>query len=228
VTVTDCHVTEFFTGIQIADSVDVTIRGNRANGNNQGIEVARASAMIIDNVASENRTWGFFLGEDGGDTQLVRNSSDDNGLIGYALNSASSYWLEDNSASGNQTNYDLLGSSENTLMGNLSQDADFHLGGSDRNTLIANVATGGGFALNDSSDNTLESNRASGTGIGFHSYLGSGNNQFVSNVSADNVEGIADQVSGDRTAGTASQYMGNVCDQNETDSNPVGLCGVPD
>ena len=54
--------------------------------------------------------------------------------------------------------------------------------------------------------------------------MGSGNNQFVRNVSADNVEGMADQVSGDHTAGTANQYLGNVCNQNEIDSNPSGLC----
>ncbi len=233
VTVENCHVTNFSTGLIVADSTATVLRDNSASGNRQGFEVARSTATLTDNVANDNASWGFFLSGDNDGTKLTGNAARLNGFIGYVLDNSSGNELDANRASQNGwdstffTDFQLSGSDGNYLSNNVtSGPGGFRLGGSDNNSFTDNTANRGLFWLNRSSGNTFTGNTATDNEeIGFYSFLGSIDNTFTGNTSQDNVEGFADaSTGGSGTAGTDNTYVDNVCTGNSLPSNPVGLC----
>jgi parallel beta-helix repeat protein len=198
VSVTDCHVQGFETGI-LTGRRATQILDNGVTHDGQGIRVAGASGdTVAGNSANDNDFWGIIVTEGASGNTVEDNSANNNRLIGIALNTASDNLVAGNSANHNgETGVDLLLSSRNQILDTAAMhngNAGFEFSSSSGNAVTGNAATnngtpgdGVGFNFNDSSSNTVSDNLAfRNGGVGFFTFFGSEFNVFTGNRACQN------------------------------------------
>ncbi|OGT27859.1 MAG: hypothetical protein A2Z17_01365, partial [Gammaproteobacteria bacterium RBG_16_66_13] len=203
VTVTNCHVTNFDTGIALANSDVNTLTGNAASGNVvDGFALSGSdSNILMGNAASGNGRSGFFL-EGSSSNTLSGNAADGHvGTgsflsafgVGFALSGSSGNTFTGNTADGNRRRgFQLVDSSSNFLGDNAASGngVGFALSeSSSGNTLTGNTASGNfnGFQLVDSSGNFLEMNIADGNSQEGFVLFSSPDNTLSGNTATGNV-----------------------------------------
>ena len=176
VTVANCSVTNFETGIALA---------------------ASTSSTLISNTAVSNSTWGFLLNGATGNritgNSAVRNGSASSPGAGVGLLHSDDNVISGNTSRGNFAGIALESSRRTTVAGNLVSGNDNGEGISLRSCedfiLEGNVVTNnsnGGIALYGSSNGLLVDNISNGNLQGFKIYLASNGNRFSGNTAQRN------------------------------------------
>jgi parallel beta-helix repeat protein len=213
VTLRNCDVTNFSTGIVVQFSNNNTLTGNTARLNSQdGIQLGGSKGnTLTDNRANDNgfgqhATWGFVL-VDSDDNQLIGNSANRNGETNFGLEPTATgsdgNTFSNNTASGGQRGFAFPTSDGNIF---------------DANT-VTNVAEHGFVSDEFADNNVFANNVVTGSGgAGFR--LGGSGNSATGNASHRNGSGFNDfSVPG------ANTYSKNVCTGSQfTGSTPDGLC----
>lgn len=243
VTLKNCTVSNFESGVRLDSSVSSSLTGNTAFNNTffGFLIVSGSSNVLTSNTAINNTYSGFLI--DSSANALANNTAIGNGISigdGFSLLSSSANILMANQATGNGNNrnghgngFALYQSSSNTLTGNIASgntEDGFLLSFSSSNNLTNNVSNGNGkflgsgFGFEGSSSNTLSGNLAVGNTLdGFDLQLLSIGNTLSYNV-VKKGPGIFDSTIGFGTSGTANTYFHNKCLGKGVDSSPPGLC----
>ena len=201
VTIKNCDVKDFDTGIGIRDSPNNILTGNYAYDNTgPGFVVFDSnSSSLLKNSAYFDAA-GFFMNYSSGVTLQLNKGYDSTAFEGFGAYASSGNKLISNTASGNAEDGFSFGSgfTSNIILSNTAVGNDlvgFSLSGSSANVIQANKATanlGDGFVLNNTSDlNLLYSNKAAGNGgDGFHLASSSSNNLISNTALRNSVDGF--------------------------------------
>jgi parallel beta-helix repeat protein len=205
-------------GFDLAHSPNNILDGNKAIGNDLGIQVFSSdNTTLTRNTATINKENGFLFSLSGYNT-VARNNATRNDGSGFDL---ANFFINNTLT-------------RNTVTGN-GQDG-FDLFRADNNTLTRNAATGNngsGFSLGHfASNNTLTRNNATLNIENGFSLDVNTNSNLLSINGADNNSGFgySDASNGESsstgtTAGTANIYKANECNGNGAGgSSPNGLC----
>jgi len=166
VTVKNITLTNWYYGIYVISSSNISLSGNNASNNFEGISLAFSSNnMLIGNNASNNFR-GIYLASSNNNTLIDNNASNNFEGI-YLAYSSNNNTLSGNNASYNYNGIHLYQSSNNNLSGN-NASYNFEQGiylsySSNNNTLIGNNASNNfeGIYLVSSRNNTLSGNNMS-------------------------------------------------------------------
>jgi len=186
ITVQNCNIYTFATGISLAHTVNNTIQNNYMEDNGfaptTGINLYNANYTdILDNIIVSDRGDGVHL-EESFYNNLERNNASTNARHGFYIELSDNNTLTDNIAVSNgKYGFYVELSYYNILTGNYAGYNGYdglYLSGSDNNTLIENVVENNyfnGLFLDGSSYNILTGNEVSGHPLGEPSgYFGLG------------------------------------------------------
>jgi parallel beta-helix repeat protein len=203
VTVTNCKVQRFSTGIYTA-AQGTRILGNVLVENGEGLRLSGATgATVSDNTARESDLWGIIACCHASENTISDNTTRKNRLLGIGLNNASSNRVTGNVSRQNGNGFDISFSSEfNTILNNVAANnagTGFGFTAGNNNLIEGNVSmnngegpAGGGFVFNNSSGNTVTNNIAKRNGsTGFNVFFGSELNLFSGNHACKNFFGDA-------------------------------------
>lgn len=184
VTVKNCNVTAFFSGIAIEGGSFNILTKNTAN---------------LNGILTHDEGFGFRL-ESSSFNTLVGNTADNNGHAGFSMTNCFNNVLTNNSAVRDHTGFDLINNSTfNVLNGNAASEnsfAGFDLkDSSSNNTLTGNTSTNNsnwGFLLEPSADSeVLTGNTASNNAAEGFRLDTSSTNSVNKNLAINNLAGFA-------------------------------------
>ncbi len=176
-----------FSGIGMSGSSGNTLTSNTVSDNQVGIFIGDSKGnTLTGNIASNNSYDGIFLASASNNT-LSNNNIWGNIECGILQSYSTKNTLNNNNIWSNVIGISLIGSSGNTLAGNIASNnsysgidlADY----SEGNTLTGNIVSNNqvGIDISDSNDNTLTSNTASKNKDYGISLCSSGNNLIYNN-----------------------------------------------
>ena len=235
VTVKNCVLVDFNDAFRVIDSHGNTFIGNSMSTLRQGFTLSGSTNNTIDGntITDANDFFAISLGASSHGNTVTNNSVMDT-PVGFYVEFSDNNTLTGNTAtqvSGNA--FDVKSSDGNTLSNNVASQVTNGFivwEGAADNVLTDNQALDGGtgFELATSSHhNTLTNNTADGNSeSGFLLSSGTHDNSVTSNLAKFNGSfGIDDSTTGSGSAGTASTYGTNRCDDNALGrSAPEGLC----
>lgn len=203
VTVTNCTVESFATGIQ-TDARGARIITNTLNHNGEGLRLGGATgATVSGNTANNNDFWGILACCKASDNTISDNQTKENRVVGMTLNDASSNRVTGNVSVHNGSGFGIgLGSALNTVSHNVAANnirSGFDFALADNNTIDRNVSVnngsgpnGGGFSFGPANGNTVTNNVAMHNGsTGFNVFFASELNLFSGNHACQNFFGDA-------------------------------------
>ena len=166
VTIKNCVVSGFPSGIFLFTSSSNTLTSNIANNNNAGIVLASFSNFntLTANIANNNSGDGIGIGAFSSSNTLTFNTANNNSGGGISLGAfSSSNNLTSNTANGNNKGIFLVLSSSNTLTFNTANNnfnGIFLFSSSNSNTITSNIANnnGRGIFISSSSNNLIFNN----------------------------------------------------------------------
>lgn len=212
VTIRNCEVRGFDTGIELSNASDVELESNTATGNKVGFMMVNSNgSRLIDNSAIENTANGILLVRS--ERNSLVNNTVEGGHQGILLNSADNNILQGNQVTG-ATDWFGFG----------------FINGAQGNRMISNRAedSGSGFAISGAYRNTFSGNVAVDNAVGFNvlDEFGTELNNFAGNVAQGNTEdGFRDMTRGQQgDRATENFYSDNSCEDNGVASSPPFLC----
>jgi parallel beta-helix repeat protein len=215
VTIRNCDVLGFESGIVLGDSSFNTIEGNHVHDNVAGdwpVGIGTwgcSDNLIVGNTASNNGADGIHVM--GGDERSARNTiigntANGNGRFGIGLGWTDDGVVKDNfSAENTEGGISVYDSDRNLVQDNDGMDnGGFGIGVyiSESNTLESNTVTGNsaGISLGDSHNNTIRNNTASSnTENGLSLWESAGNTVSLNVLSSNDIDGL--YINGDNSDG---------------------------
>ena len=233
VTVKNCNVTNFETGIHFGSGANnAIITDNTANANSTGFHIQNGSSYTVTGNTTNSSIvlpgnaggYGMFI-TDLSDSNIADNIASSNTYDGIKLSSG----LGNNTITGNTTNFDrfgiaLDGISNNTLTNNTT-DSNIYgiiISGGANNTLTGNIANSNryGIQIGGSSSNTLTGNTTNSNSVGI--VLGTASfNTLTGNTANSNVNNPTIDFSGYGIY-IFSSSCSNILTNNTTDFNAKG------
>lgn len=245
VSVQNCTLTGFFTGIDIQDSESVVLLNNSVLDSHEGFFLSVDGSRVEDNTfLSDGYDFGRGLSVSGSNNVVTGNAAFDYQVTGIHLGGGSESIVSNNRASGNNVGFSVGGRNnvmtENYASGN---QVGFVVGGPldelrDSNQLLENHAAGNiiGYQLGGDG-NIVNSNLATDNQeYGFLTVYKNLEdrhddtpfaNTVDGNTAIRNKVGFADpNTGGPGTLGTRAEYNNNGCVNNGAPSEPLGLCMI--
>jgi len=195
VTIQNCAITRFLSGIRLRASTDIMIISNVMTQNTDGIGVFLSHEnTIMNNLASDNGIAFYLSGSER--NRLTSNLSGGDG-IGYFLDSSNHNIVNRNEARFDTNGYKLVSSNGNLLADNKAENnnTNYLLQFSDANTLGENTASGpfagDGFHIFASHNNILNENTARDSMFSGYRLIGSNGNKIAGNIADNNKDGFS-------------------------------------
>ena len=204
VTVRNCHISGFGTGIDVGFRTGDLFESNVLSNNGTGAAIQASNTTWNNNTASDNSANGFHH-NNGTNNVFDGNHAERNGGNGFHTSAVGDHFTGNTANDNIGAGIALVGGQDSLVDGNTANNNDlqgFYLQTAKRNTLTNNTADGNafeGYRLQSGSlDNVLDNNVASNNGVsaccrpGFQATDGS--NTFSNNLAEDN--GVGFQIAG--------------------------------